>query len=93
MQEANECINLGKCDLIIEVPPHFEQDLQKSHKAALALYANSIDASKSSLGSSYALNIISDFQGELLGVKESEVVASIYRFNARLEYKSYMIPA
>ena len=93
MQEANECINLGKCDLIIEIPPHFEQDLQKNHKAALALYANSIDASKSSLGSSYALNIISDFQGELLGVKESEVVASIYRFNARLEYKSYMIPA
>lgn len=94
IKEANRCINLGKCSIILEIPPHFEQDLQKSKHAFVGLYANSVDSVQSSLGVSYASNIISDFEKEFLKTTSSkQLIQSLYRFNNNLEYKQYMIPA
>lgn len=93
LNEANACINLGKCDIILEIPLHFERDLKKQNIAFVGIYANSVDAIKGGLGSNYLGAIIGDFAKDVLTIKADSFIKSIFYFNANLNYKIYMIPA
>ncbi|TQR31824.1 ABC transporter permease [Campylobacter sp. MIT 99-7217] len=98
-KEAYECIYQNDCDLILELPSNFEQSLNKENKANLGIYANSINSVKGVLGANYLSNIILDFVKvkQLNTLQNSAFFAfetnSIYRFNANLDYKIFMIPA
>lgn len=104
-EAANFCINTNSCDIIIEIPSHFESRFYSEKFAPLALYANAINSVKGTLGAGYLSSIIGEF-----GVQKSAVLASFapngvlnsaqktqilsaFMFNPHLDYKLYMIPA
>ncbi len=96
--DSDNCIASNKCDIILEIPLGFESNLLKENNANVAIYANSINSTKGSLGSGYLSSIVSDFasessaQSSFNNANTSEIL-STYRFNPNLDYKIYMIPA
>ena len=60
-QEAMQCIEKGDADLILEIPPHFERDLQKTGVAKVLVSANTVNGTKGTLGSSYLSNIVNAY--------------------------------
>ena len=67
---ANACINANLCDIIIEIPSHFESRFYSDKSAPLALYANAINSTKGTLGTGYLSSIIAEF-----GVQKSAALA------------------
>ena len=63
-QEAMQCIEKGDADLILEIPPHFERDLQKTGVAKVLVSANTVNGTKGTLGSSYLSNIVNAYATE-----------------------------
>lgn len=100
--EAMQSIENHTSDLILTIRQGFERDLIREGSAAVMIAANSVNGSKSAVGSSYLVSIIRDFSGELLsGYGQSqgtEVIPMMdivpqFRFNPHLNYKVFIVPA
>lgn len=85
-------VEYGRSDAIIEIPPSFEKDLVSTGKTQVLISANAVDASKAGLGTSYLGTIVSEFGGGGVTVGGIKTVPYI-RFNPKMDYKIYMIPA
>jgi ABC-2 type transport system permease protein len=99
-QEAMQCIEKGDADLILEIPPHFERDLQKTGVAKVLVSANTVNGTKGTLGSSYLSNIVNAYATEIRishsgSISPSPVIKidTQGRFNPYLDYKVFMVPA
>ena len=97
-----EAVEFDRADIIIEIPQNFEQDLVKEQSGKVMIAANSVNGMKGGLGSSYLSSIVSDFASEVRGewVQVAKItgvplieVIPLNRFNAKLDYQSYMVPA
>lgn len=97
LKNAQECILQDKCDIILEINDGLEQKLLKEGHADVAIYANAINSTKGVLGSGYLANIIASFKADTIiktpNLINQNLIQTIYRFNANLDYKIYMIPA
>ncbi len=104
-KSAYEVLLAGGADLVMVIPPHFERDLGKENRASVQLLVNAIDGTKGGIASGYAQTIIRDFntaiRAESIGLNPSGTpsegrtgldVENQYRYNPRLEYKTFMIP-
>jgi len=100
--EGVESIEFDKSDIIIEIPQNFEKDLVKEQTGKIMISANAVNGMNGGLGSSYLSSIVNDFASEVRGewIQVAQVsgvplieVIPLNRFNARLNYKSYMVPA
>jgi len=99
--EAMQSVDAGKADIILEIPQEFEKDLYKSGVANVMISANAVNGMKGGLGSAYLMGIINDFTNELRmengqGSRangQGTIVNSQFRFNTKLDYKVFMIPA
>lgn len=100
-QKATINIGKGKTDLILTIPPHFEKDLIKENKAKLALAADAVSNTKAGLGTSYAAQIIGDFNNEIREEwvqmpKFSELpqinISSANWYNSHTDYHLFMVP-
>ena len=100
-QKATINIKKGKTDLILTIPPHFEKDLIKENTAKLALAADAVSNTKAGLGTSYAAQIIGDFNNEIreewiLMPKFSELpqicISSANWYNSHTDYHLFMVP-
>ena len=102
--QAMENIEEGTADIIMEIPPNFERNLIKEGRANVLISANTVNGTKGSIGSSYLSMIVSSFADELrgeMGISSSRSASAIpvinvapqYRFNPRMEYKVFMVPA
>jgi len=100
--EALQSIENHASDLILTIAPGFERDLVREGSARLMIAANSVNGTKGGMGTSYLASIIRDFAGELRGeqgqMQSAGVIPVIdivpqYRFNSRLDYKVFMVPA
>ena len=65
-QEAMQCIEKGDADLILEIPPHFERDLQKTGVAKVLVSANTVHGTKGTFGSSYLSTIVNAYATDIL---------------------------
>lgn len=100
--QALVAIEQDEADIVLEIPPQFEQDLIKNQYADVLISANTVNGMKGGLGSSYLSGIINDFASEIreeliqsntkLATSSIEIVPQ-YQFNPHLEYKYTMIPA
>ena len=95
-----QCIEKGDADLIWEIPPHFERDLQKTGVAKVLVSANTVNGTKGTLGSSYLSNIVNAYATEIRishsgSISPSPVIKidTQGRFNPYLDYKVFMVPA
>ena len=95
--EAMQSVDVGKSDIILEIPQEFEKDLYKSNVANVMLSANAVNGMKGGLGSAYLSGIINDFANELTAEQgnnyQLSIVHSQFKFNPKLNYKVFMIPA
>lgn len=100
-ENAMQRIEHDKADIILQIPPSFEQDLIKEDEAKLFLAVNAINGVKAGLGSAYLQSIIQDFNGDVRlqwiqfprfsPETNIEVVSSNW-FNPLMNYKIFMVP-
>jgi ABC-2 type transport system permease protein len=89
-------------DIILEIPPRFEEDLVYEQKANVLISTNAVNGMKGGLSSAYLMSIVNDFSAEIRGewiqsdsrlnIPKFEIVPR-YNFNPLLDYKYTMIPA
>ena len=101
--EALHEVEKGDADLILEIPPDFERDLQHGGTARVMISANSVDGIRGGLGTQYLSAVVADFGRELREDMGGAVMLSAsglpafstqvrYRFNPTLDYKVFMVP-
>ena len=100
--QAMESIENHTSDLILTISPGFERDLVREGSAKVMISANSVNGTKSGMGTSYLASIIRDFSDDL---RSNQPLASHlsplpiidivpqFRFNPRLNYKVFIVPA
>lgn len=103
--EAMDEIDAGRADVIVEIPHGFEKDLAGRGKPAISLAANATNGTKGSMAQAYLLQIIADAQltdtqgrpqpplAKHTPATAASPIAVQMRFNPRLDYKLYMVPA
>lgn len=102
-KEGLKLIEDGTADLLLEIPPGFERNLVREGHQKVNLSVDAINGTKSSLGGSYLMSVIADFNGDLdINFKSTAVanpapkaaitVQGSNWYNPRAEYKYYMVP-
>lgn len=94
-------IEQGRADVILEVPRHMGRDLDRGDSPQLFIAANSVNGTKGMMGAAYLSQIVSQAGGQLYDKSRATVAGSgapvavslNYRYNPRLDYKVYMVPA
>lgn len=99
---ALKSIEQYKADVILEIPVCFERDLVREGATTVLISSNTVNGMKGGLGSAYLSAIVADFnsqiRSELMRITKGKQVPAIeivpmYKFNPRLIYKVFMIPA
>lgn len=94
-------IERDAADLIIEIPPDFEEHFIKEQKSQLFVAVNAINGTKATVGSNYLMSIIANFNADLriklLPAAVSSSVSVItpvsnFWYNLYLNYKLFMVP-
>ena len=99
--EATELVEEGSADIVLTIPPHFERDLETTGHTSIQLAADAVDGVRAGLGSSYALAMVRQFQGELRSPAMSSAmsragpiieVTSANWYNPHVDYPAFMVP-
>lgn len=93
---ALEQVELGKADLILEIPHDFEKRIINNQPSELLLSIDALNGQKAGLGMSYITQIINDFgmdklKGHVNATPEISV-KPYYRYNVTMNYQSFMVP-
>jgi ABC-2 type transport system permease protein len=100
-EEANNLLNKGKCDLILQFPSGFSKDIITGKPGRLFASINAINASSAQLTWAYLNGVISDYNMDLItkNININPVVpppminiSNRYWYNEMLNYKYYMLP-
>lgn len=101
-EQAMNDIETGKAHIVLEIPASFDKDLVKEQTAKVRVAANAVNSTQGLLGSSYVTNIIRDFSDEIrtelapqmmLAKAPTVEIIPNYKFNPKLDYKLFMLPA
>jgi ABC-2 type transport system permease protein len=97
-EEALQSIESGKSDIILEIQAGFENRWAKQTPATVLISANAVNGMKGGLGAFYLASILDDYSANLRNETGQHILAPIrlavnYRFNPRLNYKAFMVPA
>lgn len=90
--QALELVGRGEVDIILEIPHHFERDLERHSRPVVQISANAINGTKGGLGVNYLTTVVNNFCQQPVQV-ESVSLSERYLFNPRLDYKHFMVPA
>ncbi len=97
--DAENAVINGKADQILQVPKGFDKDIITDRKASLQVTTNAINGSAASLMNAYALNIIMDYNTDIiveqLGLRKPPSpiqVSTAFWYNPELNYFTYMVP-
>ncbi|MBP7507329.1 MAG: ABC transporter permease [Prolixibacteraceae bacterium] len=99
---AFENIEDNNADLILEIQPNFERNIEKENQSKVLISSNAVSGVKGGLGSSYLMSIVNDFSYEIInekGLNNKQLsglgvsVIPRFWFNPSLEYFVFMIPA
>ena len=87
----------GEVDAILEIPQDFEKGFVTGNTKKLSISANSVNATKGSLGSQYLAqtlaSTVKEMRASLSPTSSSELTVIQNRYNPTLEYRNFMIPA
>ncbi len=100
---ANEAMQRGKVDVILEIPNHFERNILKNKKTDLSVSINSIDGASAGIENVYISQIITQFnqnlQTQLFTFNQENLVPTqniitipSFWYNNTLNYKTFMVP-
>jgi ABC-2 type transport system permease protein len=95
-------IEKNQSDLMLEIPLHFEHDLMREQSANVMIASNAVNGMKGGLGAAYLSGIIAGFNENIcagLQPVDSQFMPSdfeirpLFRFNSRLDYLLFVLPA
>ncbi len=99
---AVEEMQKGKTDIIVNIPVHFNRNLQKDQKASISVCINAIDAATAGVENVYVTQILNSYnqniqmQSKYLSdnreVSQNIMVIPSFWYNNTLNYKTYMVP-
>jgi ABC-2 type transport system permease protein len=101
-EEALHSVEAGAADVIMSIPQGFERNIMRENASQLMISANATNGAKGGLGVSYLSAVISGFADEIqaergvtpqVSIGTGVTVIADYRFNPRLDYKTFMVPA
>jgi ABC-2 type transport system permease protein len=99
--EAEKYLHSDKCDLILQIPDGFSNDLYTENKASVMVLVDAINASSAQLSWAYINGILRDYNSEVImksiSSKPLRPVPEIninnrFWYNSALNYKFYMLP-
>lgn len=93
--QALTAIEGNQADIILEIPPKFEQGLGREGAAEVLIATNAVNGTKGGMGGSYLSSILQDFNREKGFTPQTSGrrgVTTTYLFNPHLNYKMYMVP-
>jgi ABC-2 type transport system permease protein len=88
----------NKADQILQIPAHFEKDLNAGEMVRVQVVNNAINGSAASLMNAYTLSIIQDYSKNILAELSGKEVMEVFKvnfsywFNPDLNYINYMVP-
>ncbi|WP_299779224.1 ABC transporter permease [uncultured Formosa sp.] len=92
----------GNVDIILQIPQHFERDLQKEKSNTLGITINAIDGAAAGVENVYISQIIKNFnkniKTDLVQVSDTQIqpisieTIPLFWYNETLNYKTYMVP-
>ena len=97
--EAMRSVESGDADIILEIAHNLERDIVNGEPGRVMIAANAVNGTKGTLGTSYLSSILADFAAELRDEAGGQApfpsfgVSAQYKFNPRLDYKVFMVPA
>jgi ABC-2 type transport system permease protein len=100
-QEANNLLHRGKCDLILQIPSGFGEDIGQGHRGRILVSVNAINAVNAQLSWAYLTGVIRDYNlniivenagSQAIGSLPQIQVTNRYWYNELLNYKYYMLP-
>lgn len=98
--EAIELVDAGMIDLTVELPSDFDEQLGRGATANVFMAANAVDGTQAQLAANYMQALLrsygddllrEDWRGEMGEVPV--VLRPTFRFNEKMDYKTYMLPA
>lgn len=99
---ANEAMENGEVEVILEIPNHFERNLIKNKKTDLAVYINAIDGAKAGVENVYINQIIKSYNQDILlnayrqdnqqPQQMNVITIPSFWYNTTLNYKTFMVP-
>ena len=99
VSEAENAMKKDKADIILHIPSGFEAKLINGNERSLQVLINAINGMEAGLINAYTLNIINQFNHEVmkdLPVEKPDLksIEARYRFwfNPELNFKHYMLP-
>ena len=100
--QASEAMLNGDIDVVLEIPSHFERDLQKNKQSNLGVTINAIDGAAAGVENVYVNQIVQSFNKNiklnLMTPSDTQVQPStietipLFWYNETLNYKTYMVP-
>ena len=100
--QANSAMLNGKVDVVLEIPSHFERDLQKEKHTKLGVTINAIDGAAAGVENVYVTQIIQNFNKNLkvdllqpsdVKIKPVNILTiPSFWYNETLNYKTFMVP-
>jgi ABC-2 type transport system permease protein len=101
-EAADQAMEKGDVDVILDIPRYFERDLVKNKSTELAVYTNAIDGAKAGIENVYINQIIRKYNLGLIavlsrkdpqGVEPMNILAiPSFWYNNTLNYKIFMVP-
>ena len=92
-----EALELGKVDVILEIPAGYEESLLSGSPFKISISANAVNSVKGSIGAQYLSGTVLSALKEVLSSQglslPDETITVRNQFNPTLEYRNFMIPA
>ena len=98
---SSEMLN-GKVDVVLEIPTHFECDLQKEKYNNLGVTINAIDGAAAGVENVYVTQIVQNFNQhlkiDLMQISDKQIQPTsietipLFWYNETLNYKTFMVP-
>lgn len=100
-RQSLTAIEKDRADLVLEIPPRFEQQLVKEDAATLFMSVNAINGTKAGLGGAYLQTILRDYNREVrlkwiqfprFNPEPTIDITYSNWFNPQMNYKFFMVP-
>lgn len=99
--DALRSVELDEADIILNIPPRFEQELIREKSSSVMISANTVNGTRGGLGSAYLAGIINEYSAEVrsewtnaskFSAPALQIIPQFW-YNPLLRYPVYMVPA
>lgn len=99
-EAASALLDDGSVDIAVELPPDFDNSMGQGGSTSVYLAANAVDGTRAQLVANYMQALLRGYSEDLRGEDwrgamggGPVVVRATFRYNEKLDYKTFMLPA